>query len=96
MVEADFAWDDVGTLEAIARHNDSDDDGNVVIGQVIPMDSQDCIVDNRSDGVVATLGLENIIVVRTDDAVLVARRDRAEDVKALVEELRRRGDDRYL
>ncbi len=90
-VRADFEWDDVGSLEALARHNPNDEAGNVKLGDVHLSNAKRCIVDNKTSGLVALLGVEDLIVVRTGDAVLVARRDQAEKVKKLVEEIEKTG-----
>lgn len=95
-VEAQFNWDDVGSLNAIARHNSADADGNVIMGEASVLEVANCIVDNRDDGLVALLGVENLIVVKTPDAILVASRDREEEVKALVEQIRREHGEDYL
>ena len=95
-LEASFSWDDVGSLAALARHNPQDSQGNTLLGHVVLHDASRCIADNRGDGLLALLGVEDLIVVRTPDAVLVARRGREEDVKALVQKLTEQGEDEYL
>ncbi|MEE9395083.1 MAG: mannose-1-phosphate guanylyltransferase [Planctomycetota bacterium] len=95
-VPATFEWDDVGSFSALARLNPADARGNVALGDVLVLDTKGCIIDNRSDGLVATLGVSDLIVVRTQDAVLVARKDQAERVKEIVQELERKGETRYL
>lgn len=90
-VRANFEWDDVGSLEALARHHPLDAAGNVALGDVILSNAKRSIVQNTSPGLVALLGVEDLIVVRTGDAVLVARRDQAEKVKKLVEEIEKSG-----
>jgi mannose-1-phosphate guanylyltransferase len=96
VVRATFRWDDVGSFEALARHNEKDAAGNVARGRAHLFDTRSTIVDNRSDGIVATLGVDDLIIVRTGDAVLVARRDRAEDVKKLVDALAAAGHEDVL
>jgi mannose-1-phosphate guanylyltransferase len=59
---------------------------------ILLVDSKDVVVVPHSGRLVATLGLQDVIVVDTDDAVLVCRRDRAQDVKRLVDVLKDRGD----
>lgn len=86
----DFDWDDLGSWDAVARHRRPDRAGNRLRGPVTVVDSRDCVVDSDG-GHVALLGVEDLVVVRTADAVLVARRGRGEDVRAVVERLRRAG-----
>jgi mannose-1-phosphate guanylyltransferase len=54
------------------------------------------VVVAQSGRLIATLGVSDVIIVDTDDALLVCGRDRAQGIKAIVDELKRRGDDRYL
>ncbi|HEY3504120.1 MAG TPA: mannose-1-phosphate guanylyltransferase [Actinocatenispora sp.] len=97
-VPGDFGWNDVGDFHTLGVVLPMDDDGNVVVrgedrgGEVLSIDSRDTVVVPRSGRLVAALGVHDLIVVDTDDAVLVCPRDRAQDVKKLVDRLRERGD----
>jgi mannose-1-phosphate guanylyltransferase len=95
VVPASFEWDDVGSWLALDRLVPRDEHSNVVRGGHVGIDTRDCIIVGRDGHVTATLGIEDLIVVCTPDATLVAPKDRAEDVKKLVEELKRRGQDEY-
>ncbi|MGI4748795.1 MAG: mannose-1-phosphate guanylyltransferase/mannose-6-phosphate isomerase [Janthinobacterium lividum] len=87
VVPADLGWSDVGSWEALWEISSKDATGNVAIGDVFLEHTQNCYV--RSDGIVtAVTGLQDAIVVVTEDAVLVTHRDRAQDVKKVVERLR--------
>ncbi len=86
-VRAAFEWDDVGSFDAVARHCAQDGDGNAREGDVVFADSTNCFVDNRADGVVATLGVSDLVIVRTGDAVLVAKKGELERVKSIVARL---------
>ncbi len=93
VVRAEFPWDDVGAWTAIERARESDSDGNVTQGDPVLVDCQDCIVynDSGSDNmVVGVVGVKDLVVVATPDAVLVVPKDRAQDAKKIVEELKRR------
>ncbi|BCR05393.1 xanthan biosynthesis protein XanB [Desulfuromonas versatilis] len=89
----DAGWNDVGSWSALWEVGTRDGDGNVLRGDVLVQDSRNCYLhaDNR---MIAAVGLEDHVVVETADAVLVARRDRVQDVKAIVEQLkaRKRGE----
>ena len=88
VVRAEFGWDDVGSWSSLWRMGDKDKAGNVVVGDVVDDGSSGCYV--RSDGVlVSTIGLTDTIVVATKDVVLVADRARDQQVKLVVEQLRR-------
>jgi mannose-1-phosphate guanylyltransferase len=89
VVPSDFGWDDVGAWPAVARIWPGDADGNTVRGDALVIDSSDCVVYSES-GTVAVLGMEGVVVVRTEDATLVVPKDRAADVKRIVEGLRAR------
>jgi mannose-1-phosphate guanylyltransferase len=96
MVEARFPWSDVGSWAAVEPLWRSANNGhNAVRGRVVPVDSRGCVVDSP-ERLVALLGVEGLIVVDTPDAVLVCRKDRAQDVRLVVAELRRLGLERYL
>jgi len=90
VVPADLGWSDVGSWDALWEISPKDDGGNVAVGDVFLEHVQNCYV--RSDGIVtAVTGLQDAIVVVTDDAVLVTHRDRAQDVKKVVDRLRAHG-----
>jgi mannose-1-phosphate guanylyltransferase / mannose-6-phosphate isomerase len=88
VIPADLGWSDVGSWSAVLDMLDRDDKGNAVEGPAVLLDSRNSLV--RSDETVLTtvVGLDNVIVVSTADAVLVTTRDKAEGVKALVDELK--------
>ncbi len=87
VVPVDFAWSDVGSWNALWDLGDKDEAGNVAVGDVLIEDAANCYV--RSDGMLTTvLGLEDAVVVVTEDAVLAAHKDRAQDVKKIVEKLK--------
>jgi Mannose-1-phosphate guanylyltransferase len=87
MVEADFDWDDVGSWEAVARYFDKDRSGNAANCPVTAHQATENIVFNEGGADVALLGVNNLIVVRTPDAVLVCHRHHAEKIKNLVAKL---------
>ncbi|MFW6037065.1 MAG: mannose-1-phosphate guanylyltransferase/mannose-6-phosphate isomerase [Desulfonatronovibrio sp.] len=86
MVPLDAGWCDVGSWSTLWEISEGDENNNVLKGDVLVSDTRNSLVmaDSR---LVATLGVEDLVVVETKDAVLVARRDKAQDVKALVEML---------
>lgn len=87
LVPADMGWSDVGSWTALQGIGKADAKGTVKVGDVITEDVRNAYL--RSEGpLVAALGVENIVVVATKDAVLVAGRDRAQDVKKIVEKLK--------
>jgi mannose-1-phosphate guanylyltransferase/mannose-1-phosphate guanylyltransferase/mannose-6-phosphate isomerase len=86
----DIGWTDVGSWSALWEIGDRDPSGNVVSGDVLAEDVQSSYL--RSEGpLVAALGVEDLIIVATSDAVLVTRKDRDQDVKRIVERLKAEG-----
>ncbi len=96
VIEAKFDWDDVGSWTALERHIKQDDAGNTVIGKALLLESAGNIVSTTEDHLVATVGLDDCIVVHTPDATLVCPKDRANDVKELVQQLKDKGLGEYL
>ncbi|MDH5219718.1 MAG: mannose-1-phosphate guanylyltransferase/mannose-6-phosphate isomerase [Betaproteobacteria bacterium] len=88
MVRADMHWSDVGSWDALWEAGDKDSAGNVSRGDVALGDARGCYV-LAADRHISLLGARDLVVVETDDAVLVAARDRAQDVKEIVERLDR-------
>ena len=83
-------WSDVGSWGALWESAERDRDGNVLRGRVISQGSRNCYLRSEHRLLVG-LGVENLVVVETDDAVLVAHRDRSQQVKAVVQELESTG-----
>lgn len=96
VLEAPYNWDDVGSWLAVPRLAEQDENGNTIDGPSISIDTKNCIVRTTDNHLVATLGLEDLIIVHTADATLVAHRDDSERIKLILEELRKSGKDQYL
>ena len=86
VVAGEFGWSDIGTWQAMSELYESDAAGNRILGKAILVDSRDCFVQGE-DRVVAAVGVDNLVIVDTGDAVLVADRDAAQNVGAVVDEL---------
>ena len=87
VVEASFDWDDVGSWQAVARYFKKDSHGNAANSALTALDASDNIVFNDGKTTVALLGVRNLIVVRTGDAILICHRHEAERIKNLVAKL---------
>ncbi|HVP39218.1 MAG TPA: sugar phosphate nucleotidyltransferase [Candidatus Saccharimonadales bacterium] len=83
MVEAGFNWDDLGSHLAWERLLKRDRAGNTYRGEAVALETESCVL-MSDDGLVAALGVQNIVVIRTKDATLVCAKDRADEVRALV------------
>ena len=92
MVVSDFGWSDIGSWKAISELYQSDEAGNRIRGKAVMVDSRDCFVQGDKR-LVAAVGVEDVVIVDTDDAVLVAHRDHAQDVKQVVSQLSELEDD---
>jgi len=87
MVEATFDWDDVGSWSAVAKYFQADEHANAASGAVTAVDSTNNIVFDETGTTIALLGVHNLIVVRTGDALLVCHRHQAERIKDLIGKL---------
>ncbi|TWT80023.1 Mannose-1-phosphate guanylyltransferase [Planctomycetes bacterium CA13] len=91
VIEADFPWDDVGSWQALSRLHEPDALGNAVVGTHVNIDSKDCIVHASEGHTIVTIDLDDMIVVQTADATLVAPKDAEERVREVVKALQDRG-----
>jgi mannose-1-phosphate guanylyltransferase/mannose-6-phosphate isomerase len=85
-VGGDFGWSDIGSWKAMADLYESDAAGNRIQGKAVVVESTGCFVKGE-ERLVAAVGVKNLVIVDTGDAVLVADRDRAQDVKEVVSQL---------
>jgi mannose-1-phosphate guanylyltransferase/mannose-6-phosphate isomerase len=95
MIPVDMAWSDVGSWGALHEIGDGADGGNVVSGDVVIVDSGGNYVRAESR-LVALVGVHDLVVVETADAIVVLPRSRAQDVKSIVEMLKKRGRNELL
>jgi mannose-1-phosphate guanylyltransferase len=86
-IPGSFGWDDVGSWLALERINKTDECGNYVTGDVISIDTTKSIICGNKK-LIATLGVEDLIVVDTDDAMLICAKDHTQQVKKVIETLR--------
>jgi len=90
VVPAEFGWSDVGSFSALADVQRADANGNVTNGDVMLEDSKNCFVHSENK-LVSLIGVEELIVVSTDDAVMIAPKSRDQDVKKIVDRLKSEG-----
>jgi mannose-1-phosphate guanylyltransferase len=96
VIPADFGWSDVGSFAALSEVRTRDAHGNVAEGDALILDGKDNVAIAHPGRLLAMVGLDDVIAVDAGDAVLVCRRDRAQDVRKAVEELKRRGREDLL
>jgi mannose-1-phosphate guanylyltransferase len=88
LVPLDAGWNDIGSWSALWDVQERDGEGNALTGDVLALDSKDILVRAESR-LVATVGVENLVIVETKDAVLVAHKDHVQNVKDIVERIRK-------
>ena len=95
VLPASFSWADVGSwadLHDVLEHDEHD---NVFEGEYVDIDTKSCFV-YSPDRLVATIGVENLVIINTKDAILICPKDRSQDVKKVVAKLKERGQTKFL
>jgi mannose-1-phosphate guanylyltransferase len=95
VVPASFGWSDLGSFTALPGVRELDPYGNVVAGQAVLLDVADSVV-LAGERPLAVVGVEGLVVVDAGDALLVCPKERAQEVRRVVEELSRRGLGKHL
>lgn len=87
LAKGSFSWSDVGSWEEVYQLSEKDDDGNAIIGKAYCQNTNDSFIYSPKK-FTAVVGVDNIIVINTEDALLICRRDKAQDVKNVVDYLK--------
>lgn len=95
VVPAGFDWNDLGSWSAAYDVRDKNEEGNVIIGNCVTLDAKSCYL-RSEDKLVAVLGVEDMVVVETKDAILVCKRGSGQHVGKLVDIIKEKGLDQYL
>jgi mannose-1-phosphate guanylyltransferase len=90
-----FDWSDLGSWDALWEVSEKDENGNAVRGEFIGIDAADCLVQS-SGKLVALVGVRDLLVVETKDALLICRRGRSQDVRKIVESFEKNRLTSYL
>ena len=90
VIPMDAAWNDVGSWSALWEVTEKDAFGNAIMGDVFTVDTQNSFIHAHSK-LVTVVGLSDVVVVETDDAVMIAAKDRVQDVKDIVDQLKAQG-----
>ncbi len=96
LVQAPYRWDDVGSWLAVERLHAQDAHGNTVLGEHEAVDTKNCVVVGEAGKMIATVGVEDLLIIQDGDSTLVAHRSREADVKKIVEALRQKRQEKYL
>jgi mannose-1-phosphate guanylyltransferase len=86
----EFGWNDVGSWDQWAENFATDANGNLIKGDAVVIDSTGCVVQS-AERLVAVVGLKDLVIIDTGDALLVVARESVQDVRKVVEELKQRG-----
>ncbi len=95
VVPVDIGWTDIGSWASLLELLPADEDGNIFIGPTLGIDTRDTLVFG-SERLIATLGVKGMVIVDTGDALLVCPRERAQDVRAVVQKLAKDGQSKWL
>lgn len=95
VVETDFFWEDLGSYPALERILDKDEEGNIFLGEVVSLESNNNIAISK-DGIIALLGVKDLVVVKTSDAVLVMPKEKSQEVKKILKILKEKNLKKYL
>jgi mannose-1-phosphate guanylyltransferase len=96
VIPVDIGWYDVGSWASLLDVLPSDEEGNTVVGRHLGIDSRDLLVVGDGEKLVATIGLEGLVIVDTEDALLICSKEREQDVRAMVKLLESQGRDDLL
>lgn len=96
VIPGDFGWNDIGSWSTVADLSPKDEQGNSIQAKSVAVDTKNCMIMGGSDRLIATVGLDDLIIVDTEDAILICKKDRAQDVKKVVEKLKEGKMERYL
>lgn len=95
VVPGDFGWSDIGSWDTLGSVTQPDADGNITKGDFVGIDAANNVV-YGTDKLITAVGVENLIIVESGDAILICAKDRAQDVKSLVDQLKANGLTQYL
>ena len=98
IIKGDFGWSDVGAFDVLydARKSQVDGQGNVASGNYLGHNSSNCFIIGQAKKLIATVGLNDFVVVDTDDVLLICPKSNAQEVKKLVEQAENSGQEKYL
>lgn len=91
VTEANFHWDDLGAFDALDRVNEQDENGNIIKGKTIVINCSNSIIINSSSKLATAYGLEETVLIQTDDAVMSCKKKDAQYVKQIVDEMKKQG-----
>lgn len=94
VVPADFGWSDIGSWNAISKLVEADAEGNRIVGEAVLVDVANSFI-HSEQRLTAAVGVEDLVIIDSDDALLVAHRDRTQDIRQVVNQLKLNGHEAY-
>jgi mannose-1-phosphate guanylyltransferase len=95
IIRSQFGWNDVGAWDEVYNIKEKDSDGNVKQGRTVTLETKNCLIVNDQK-IVATVGVEDLLIINTDNGLLICKRGEAQSVKEVVDYLRRKGMEQFL
>lgn len=92
----DFGWNDVGSWDMLEAIHEKDEKGNIFLGEHFELDTTNSVVYSSTDKMIALIGVDDLVIVETEDALLVCNQQKAQDVKKVVEHLQESGREELL
>lgn len=86
-IKADILWDDIGGWNSLTRYKKIDRDNNVIVGEALVVDSYENTIYNNSDGIITTLGVSDLVIVKSDNIVMVCHKTQTDQIKKILEVL---------
>ncbi len=97
VIPVDIGWSDVGSWASLADLLPADEQGNIIVGSHVGIATEDALIfSTEEERLIATIGLEDVVIVNTEDALLICSKDQEQQVRALVRELEEREKSTYL
>jgi len=94
-IKSHFDWSDVGSWDEIYKLKNKDRHGNVKIGRTVTLNTKNCLIIN-DQRITATYGVEDLLIIDTDNGLLVCKRGESQNVKEIVDYLKRKGLDQFI
>ena len=95
IIRSHFGWNDVGAWDEVYNIKEKNSDGNVIQGRAVAIDTENCLIIN-DQRIVATVGVKDLIIIDTDNGLLICKKGESQKVKDVVDYLRRKGLEQYL
>ena len=95
IIRSHFGWNDVGAWDEVYNIKEKDGNGNIKQGRTVTINTKNCLIINDQK-IAATIGVEDLLIINTENGLLICKRGEAQSVKEVVDYLRRKGLDNFL